>query len=134
MGTHSHLSIECYVLIGRRQWQWCPWALDVMGTQWDEMYAAMAGVRNGECEGIEPVSPPKGVPTNARAFHDGPGSHSHTWLTVQEYQEALRRARAYCPMDLPRDIEDWVALNAVLFALEQVYGAGHVRLLVSFDG
>ena len=65
-----------------------------------ELFAKMAGVRNWDDSGIEPISPPRGLPEDAsfttqfdNYAHWGDDGHSHSYLALPELVELKEWAR-----------------------------------------
>ena len=68
------------------------------------LFAAMAGVRNYQEPPVEPVAEPRGLPPYVKVKSDGMistffgnddtwiGDHSYSWLTTDEFAEAIKRA------------------------------------------
>ena len=62
------------------------------------VFGALAGVRNNNY--VEPVAPDRGVPidvawrTQDHLKEDDGDAHSHSWVTTEEFAEALNRADA----------------------------------------
>lgn len=137
MSTSSHLVIEVKGL----SWNpngWSIWA-EVAESRWYRMYAAMAGVRNA-MDGV-PVAKGRGIPEDAdgctKIFFDRLGGHSETWLTPNEYVEALDLA---CADSRERDPawafdphDEWYVLGRVLATLRDLFGNDGVRLVMAFD-
>ncbi len=89
-----------------------------------DVFAAMAGVRNHR-RGIVPVSSPRGLPPRMDAdtrewVEEDCVDHSHSWLTADEFDEALRRADAEHP--------EYMAVLAMMRALGPT-----ARIVFGFD-
>jgi hypothetical protein len=95
-------------------------------------FGRLAGVRDGG----PPVVPPRGLPSDTRYFPEDPwmGSHSFSWLTVDEWAAAIRLTKA-----------DWVAAAGPGAAQHNEYdavtdycrslerGGYEVRVVFGFD-
>ena len=140
MGCNSHLTIEVRGLIEHRPDNWEMWASDVEECRDYRLYAAMAGVRIG-ASNIVPVAEPRGLPADASEesenWHHDHSEHSETWLTVEEFHEAVRLAQQISDVKESTIIypiaKEWAAIGKVLDVLEEVWGVGNVRLVVGFD-
>ncbi len=133
MGCNSHLAIDV-----RGEWrpdEWECFAEHVMESRWYMLYAHMAGVRNYSDLAVTPIAADRGYPADvsegAQDFIHTSADHSITWLTPNEYATALKRAGGDAPTIA--ESKSWYALEKILFALEEVYGVGNVRLIVGFD-
>ncbi len=127
MGCNSHLAIEYRPFKGA---SWWTWGMDIAESRDYRMYAAMADVRNGY--EITPIVEPRGFPEGSDAGEElatNHADHSFTWLTPDEYFEAMKRARSL--VSEPSD--EWQVLKEVLEILTKNYGKENVRLLVGFD-
>ncbi len=101
--------------------------------RWYGLFGAMAGVRSD----VPPVAEPRGLPAYARLEGDGDsiylngdvwiGDHSYSWLTVDEFAEALKR----CTGDpVNRDVQ----YEAALAFMRVLQGAGQEPTIVfGFD-
>jgi hypothetical protein len=110
------------------------------------LFSAMADVRN-HCDDepgyIAPVSLPRGLPNYVLRLTDDPeridgvnyhgkwiGDHSFSWLTTDEFAEAIKRAESSprCPMGVPQEY------HAILAAMRGYEDRDHAAYLVfGFD-
>jgi hypothetical protein len=100
------------------------------------LFWSMAGVRYGEGE---PVAPPRGLPDyckpNDECYVQGPsygdfwiGDHSYSWLTPDEFAEALKRAEG--PEPYKRDPIYYAVLALMRSLAEQ---GQRTTLVFGFD-
>lgn len=91
------------------------------------LYAAMADVRNRPSWGIEPVAQPRGLPTdNAWSYpfeEDHYTFHHASWLTPDEFEEAIRRATtenhtAFALLAYLRAFESWGRKARIVFCFD----------------
>lgn len=124
MGCDIHASIEYrpdWRRPGEPLYLWA--VIESLPRNYNVFCAMAAGVRDYG-RGIEPVAKPRGVPddcdADTRRAADDPEWHSHSWLSADEFAEALRRAEAEHP--------EYMALLAAVRAL----GPG-ARVVFWFD-
>lgn len=138
MATNSHLVIEVKGL----SWNtdgWSIWAEDIAESNWYRMYDAMAGGRG--TTGLEPVVPPRGIPDDAddctKDFFARLGGHTESWLTPNEYVDALgvahRSQHEAFPAFMLGTHDEWSVLGRVLATLRDLFGNDGVRLVMAFD-
>jgi len=108
------------------------------------IFSILAGVRdhfsrawNPDDRPIPPISEPKGLPSDATPEYaaavedEGPGGHTHSWLTVEEiiaYDWELARKFAHGMFSGNCD-----AFLAMILALDSKYGKKNARLCFFFD-
>lgn len=133
MEAWGYVSIEVKGLYDDQE-AWYPWCIDVHQDRWLRLYAEMAGVSN--TYGCTPIAAERGFPDDVhvetKGFHwEELGKHE-TWLTPSEYAVAYERASEVV-LDASLDARPWQVILALIMALELSYGAGRVRLIVSFN-
>lgn len=121
MGTDAHVFIE-YSPAWQGDGSW-----DTVGGEWGVcrnylFFAHLAGVRNYH-DDVTPIAPNRGWPDGTWAKDDG--YHSLTWVTLQEWCQAMRLGAAQDDMEAR-------LIASVAGQLEQEYGK-NVRLLIGFD-
>lgn len=100
-----------------------------------DLFVIVAGVR--ACSKDKPpVVAPKGMPDHLnynteRAYDDGEGYHTPTWLTLDEAREVRRRYFTEANFVQPKVCGVW---SACIAAMEQLEAYGNVaRLVLWFD-
>lgn len=108
MGCDIHATIEAKHTHPESWWE--VWATGDLGTiRWYVTFGALAGVRGEDCQ---PVALPRGIPEDSPQRHDDTwlGDHSRSWLTLEETEEAHRRALAAAPGVTMTGLEGVIAI------------------------
>ncbi len=101
------------------------------------LYSFLAGVRNGN--GVTPVVAPRGLPENASKEvkealydYDPLAFHSFTWLTPEEFYEAIEKTKSFKYEEFGISTE-WKNIKNTLISLQEEFGKENVRLVLGFD-
>lgn len=128
MGCDIHVAIESRYKDANISARWeCEW-LDAHVWRNYDLFGAMAGVRREDPAHI----PPRGIPADCseevRKWVDewGLNGHSHSWLTPDEFEAALKRADSMSGKP--------AVILALLRELEaEINGWKHARIVFFFD-